>query len=407
MRLCRFTNPPRSQRRGLLGLGVLAMALTLLCGVSAAQPLATLPAIADAGRVSVSGISSGAAMAVQYAVAHSATVSGVATIAGPGWGCAQGKVSQALNSCMCTRSAPPATVPMARQLASTGAIDALTANKPRRLSRAFVFHSREDATVKSPSGDAGIAFLKDFIGQAPTVDRGDGPNGSERAGHGFVSPDGTDTCRASPQDRSYVRRCGDEDNAADLLRTLYPDVAVDANERPGPVPDAALQAFDQTPFIAAVLRDSPYIAPDALWWYVYPYRSERRMQLDMAASGYLYVPPACRQAGTRCGVHIALHGCKQDVRQFARTAGYNRWADRYRLIVVYPAVQPGQATVSEGCAAGAVPTAADAAWAQPNPNGCWDWWGYLDGLDRTRYLTRSAPQMQVIERIVQALTRGP
>ena len=36
-----------------------------------------------------------------------------------------------------------------------------------------------------------------------------------------------------------------------------------------------------------------------------------------------------------------------------------------------------------------------------NPNGCWDWWGYLDGNDRTRYLTQSAPQMQVIERIVR------
>lgn len=370
-----------------------------------ARPLATLPALGDPTKVSVSGISSGAAMAVQYAVAHSASVVGVGAIAGPGWGCAQGRVSQAINTCMCTREAPPSTLTQARQMAASGSIDKLTAGKPRALSRAFVFHSPDDATVRAPSGDASIDFLQGFIGRTPTVDRGNAVDGSNRAGHGIVSPQGQDSCQTSARDSSYVRRCGDEDNARDVLHALMPDVAPDASQRVDDVPEGDVQAFDQTPFIDEVLADKPYIAPDALWWYVYPYRSERRQRLDMAATGYLYVPPACRSAGARCGVHVALHGCKQDAKAFALTTGYLRWAQLYRQVIVYPAIQPGTNPVSESCSAGKVPVAADAAWVQPNPNGCWDWWGYLDGVERTRYLSQAAPQVQVIERIVRALTR--
>ncbi len=50
---------------------------------------------------------------------------------------------------------------------------------------------------------------------------------------------------------------------------------------------------------------------------------------------------------------------------------------------------------------------ADSSWVKPNPNACWDWWGYLD--DETpqakRYLTRKAPQIRVIESIIVEATR--
>ena len=55
--------------------------------------------------VSISGVSSGAAMAVQYAVAHSGSITAVGTIAGPAWGCADGRFSRAVNHCMCGRDA--------------------------------------------------------------------------------------------------------------------------------------------------------------------------------------------------------------------------------------------------------------------------------------------------------------
>ena len=43
---------------------------------------------------------------------------------------------------------------------------------------------------------------------------------------------------------------------------------------------------------------------------------------------------------------------------------------------------------------------------EPNPLGCWDWWGYLDpGTGGDRYLTKDAPQIKVIEGIIVELTK--
>src|SRR6478609_5899039 len=75
--------------------------------------------------VTISGVSSGAAMAVQYAVAHSQTIAGVGSIAGPAWGCADGSLSQAVNRCMCGRETVQPTIGLARRLALSGRIDAL------------------------------------------------------------------------------------------------------------------------------------------------------------------------------------------------------------------------------------------------------------------------------------------
>jgi hypothetical protein len=50
----------------------------------------------------------------------------------------------------------------------------------------------------------------------------------------------------------------------------------------------------------------------------------------------------------------------------------------------------------------------DSWYFEPNPNGCWDWWGYLDTSNRKdRYLTKDGPQIRVIERIIAEVTASP
>ena len=379
-------------------------ALMAVASTGFAQPAGPLPRGAEIDQITVSGISSGAAMALQYAVAHSASVHGVAAIAGPSWACARGLVSQAINACMCGRETVPSALPLAQELARKGAIDATVNGRPKALSRGFIFHSPLDATVVASTGEASAAFLASFIGTPPTVDRGNAADGSSRAGHGILSPGGKDRCEASPQDRSYVRHCGQDDNARDLFQALFPTVAQDPARRLTQVSASDLQPFDQRPFIQAVTRSGDHIAPDTLAFFFYPVRSERRQRLDMAATGYVHVPPSCRQAGSRCGLHIAFHGCKQQVREFALTTGYVPWADQHHQIILFPAIDQGASPVSEACSSGAINKVVDTAWYQPNPNGCWDWWGYLDGVDRTRHLTRNGLQMRVIEQMVKAIT---
>jgi hypothetical protein len=95
----------------------------------------------------------------------------------------------------------------------------------------------------------------------------------------------------------------------------------------------------------------------------------------MADEGYVFVPRACEQ-GDACRVHVALHGCHQDVgtigRLFIEQTGYNAWADANRIIVLYPQTKASPFLPS-------------------NPNACWDWWSYIKHDDS--YVTKAGLQI--------------
>ena len=77
-------------------------------------------------------------------------------------------------------------------------------------------------------------------------------------------------------------------------------------------------------------------------------------------------------------------------------SGYNDWAEHYRTIIVYPAIKARHPWPWDYLLG-----------AEPNPLGCWDWWGYLDpGTGGDRYLTKDAPQMKVINRIIAEVTKS-
>lgn len=101
----------------------------------------------------------------------------------------------------------------------------------------------------------------------------------------------------------------------------------------------------------------------------------------MASTGWVFIPTKC-QEGATCRLHVALHGCQQNEAAvgdvFVRHAGYNEWADANEIIVLYPQTGGGAT------------------------NGCWDWWGYLNG----DYAVKSGPQMASIKRMVDRLTSG-
>src|SRR4051812_9587144 len=78
----------------------LCLLWALLAGVAQAQVVA-LPNM-NTTQVTVSGLSSGAYMAVQFEVAFSRTVRGAGVIAGGPYFCSQGSVFTATTSCSCT-----------------------------------------------------------------------------------------------------------------------------------------------------------------------------------------------------------------------------------------------------------------------------------------------------------------
>jgi len=104
---------------------------------------------------------------------------------------------------------------------------------------------------------------------------------------------------------------------------------------------------------------------------------------SLAAVGFVYVPAACR-AARPCRLHIAFHGCRQGSdfvgERYARESGYDRYADRHELVVLFP-------------------QARRSLFLPLNPEGCWDWWGY----SRADYLGRDAPELAAVRAMVRAL----
>jgi poly(3-hydroxybutyrate) depolymerase len=314
-----------------------------------------LPAFgADAASVTASGLSSGGFMAVQLHVAHSAIVKGVGVVAGGPYYCAQGSLWKAYYNC----TDPGLGVPLpqtsvlraeAEAQAKAGRIDA-----PDNLAsgRAWLFAGSKDRVVSRDVVEALNGFYAAY--KVATLVVRDKP-----AGHAMPTMDaGNPDCGVTQS--PFINDC-DYDGAGELLRQLLGPL-----QAPAPKESGRLLAFEQREFSKG---DTTAVSMDD--------------------TGYAYVPKACEAA--QCRVHVALHGCRQGAgeigERFVREAGYNRWADSNRLIVLYP-----QAAARYGWAFGS----ASFIW---NPRGCWDWWGYTGAL----YHTKEGPQIRALKAMLDRL----
>jgi len=218
-----------------------------------------------------------------------------------------------------------ASIELARQREGNRQIDPLS-NLARQ--RVFLLSGNEDDTVAVEVVDALARFYQTFVpqGQIEHLRR----NG---VAHTFPTVDfkGND-CGVSKS--PFVSDC-DYDGAKHVLLHLHGSLDALGN-------DAASKPaieFDQRPFFPA------------------------GSNAGMADTGYIYVPATCMgDPSPKCSLHVALHGCSQTTADvgiaFVEGAGYNRWADTNRMIVLYPQARKTGGMFSD------------------NPKGCWDWWGY-------------------------------
>lgn len=322
---------------------VLACCALAACAEVGGEPLPELSI--DPASVTVSGISAGGYMAVQYHVAHGEEVSGAGVLAAGPWYCAEGSMSRALGPCMKAGDVAPdgeALLEQARAAAGRGQIapiDSLAGD------RVWVFHGERDATVARAVSDALVAFYRGIVGPGQLQYVASVP-----AVHGFPTLDEGLACGEAGD--PYLNDC-DYDGAGMLLQHLYGDLAPRGRADP-----RNLVAFDQR----------RHEAPGA----------------SLEPLGYVYVPDACR-AGQRCRLHVAFHGCRQGAgfagQAFTLRAGYNEWAEANGIVVLYPQVKRSLV----------MPL---------NPQGCWDWWGYTG----PNYAFRDGAQLSSVRRMVQALT---
>jgi poly(3-hydroxybutyrate) depolymerase len=327
---------------------------------AAAEPLPGLRA--DATQVSVSGISSGGFMAVQFHVAYSAAVKGAGVVAGGPYYCAQNKVKVAVKNCMQPDAQDP--VPPVDQLVRyTQAFEKARAIDPTanlKNSKVWLFSGRNDVMVRQPVMTALQQYYLRYVPAAQIVYLN-----TLDAGHAFPTVNFGPECTFTGP--PFIDKCG-IDAAGALLQHIH-----GALKPAGTASDANLMEFDQREF---------FDHGDAY-------------SHSMRNTGYAYIPTACRAAG--CKVHVAFHGCLQNFDavgdSFVLRAGYNNWADTNSFIVLYPQ------TISRH-GPGLRPWKASFV---VNPLGCWDWWGY----DSENYYRKDGPQIRAVMKMIQRLSSQP
>lgn len=335
--------------RGLAGVAAFAS--------SAAFAAVALPQLViDKAQITVSGLSSGGFMANQLGVAHSATFKGVGVFAGGPYMCA-GHANY--TACMYNASISGTALSTMQADINNWSGTAIDPKSNIAAQKIFLFVGNSDYTVgpnpmlalQTQYQNNGVAAANlEFVRRNSTA-------------HVFPTDfdaTGNNACGSSAS--PYIGNCG-YDGAKAVLTKFYGTL----NPRNNAPAAANYIEFDQTAF-----STNP----------------------GVAATGWLYVPADCA-AGASCRLHVALHGCQQNVAtigdRFLKSTGYTRWADTNRIVVLFPQTRvdnTSRATAASGSLA--------------NPNGCWDWIGWYG----SNFAQRAGTQVAAIKAMVDRLASG-
>lgn len=334
--------------------------------IKAADPLPGFNV--DISQTSISGLSSGAFMSVQFGFAHSSIIKGVGVVAGGPYYCAQGNVMTAIDVCTCTSPLPAmchnvadatkvsSLVTKVQQFAKGNKIDDPANVRKQKI---YLYGGAKDVIVPPPVFGDLQSFYGKFVDPANIK-----VVSNSQANHTMPTPDYGNECSALGN--PFISKCG-SDTAGEILDWIYGPL----QPRQNGVLQGRFVEFNQRAF-----------SPDMLMG-------------GMDDTAWLYVPKDC-EAGTQCRLHVVMHGCNQGQSyiptsddkssnlyygtQYVKKTGYNEWADTNRIILLYP-----QAVVTA-----------------LNPQGCWDWWGYAS----RNYALKSGNQIQAIRAMIDTIAKA-
>ena len=344
--------------------------------LSAAPPLAAYGV--DIQQTSVSGASSGAAMAVQMHVAHSSIMRGVGVIAGVAYDCADSSLPtvklrltrglKCIDGDAFFGDAAGAAFSIARTNSAAqvaGAIDDPSVNLPRQ--KVWLFSGYNDGSVRRGAMDALALYYDHYINPGNVNSGNVFYQTDNHAPHAVVTDDYGGTCLGFNDE--WINNCH-YDAAGRLLKHIYGNLNPRAS-----APTGSILEFDQSKYTDGMNPAS----------------------IGLADTGFVYVPTACLSQDSKekpCRVHVVFHGCRQYAgnpkvgKAVVEHAGYNRWADTNKLIVLYPQTT---ATGPLGF----------------NPAGCWDWWGLTDDLKRNaEFARKTGYQISAIKAMLDRLAEN-
>ena len=303
----------------------------LLASVSGADTTSTTRI--DPGRVTVSGLSAGGAMANQLHISYSDLFSGAGIISGVPFNCAEASLGTALSRCMGKTDGSLSAEELAGLLRIAEAEGRIADLSNLQDDPVWLFHGTLDTVVAAEVSEALYALYLQLepAGQVTYVN-------DVAAAHHFPGSGQGHACDESSS--PFIGDC-DYDAAGEILNTLYPGLEPANGE--------------------SVSELTEVVLPGAA-------------EAGLSETAYLYVPADCQAGEKRCALHLVLHGCAQSASQvgtaFMEQSGYLPWAEANDIVLAFPQVVPAAA----------------------NPFACWDWWGYT-GPD---YLWRNGAQMVVL-----------
>lgn len=297
--------------------------------------------------ITLSGLSAGAYFTVQFHVAYSSLISGVAVFAGGPFYCAESSLEIAEGKCMDTSLGGP-SIPYLIDLtyadANLGLIDYPTHMYNDRV---YLYSGEKDSVVSPTVVKSLLSYYSAFTNPINIV-----ADFNVKAEHCFPTLDYGEECTTlgSP----YIGNCK-FDGAGVALKNIYPKL----NLTRGTSINENLFSFDQTPYFSS-------------------------LKSSIGDTGYIYIPSSCQSGINSCHLHISFHGCEQTLdligNQYAADTGFNSWAEENDIIVLYPYVKVSSV----------IPY---------NPKGCWDWWSYTGD----NYGLKSGVQLQFVRSLIGAL----
>jgi len=305
----------------------------------------------DMSQLSVSGLSSGGFIAVQFHFAYSSSLIGAGIFAAGPYYCAQGSVTTAQTTCLFfpTQINVNSLLTKAKTFASNGEIDPLSYLAGQNV---YLYSGTMDTVVK-PAIVKKLEDMYDQVSVTVTTEY------SIKSQHCLPTLSYGNQCLllSSP----YINKCN-YDGAGESLLAIYKG----ALKPPVNSNNSNIITLNQQTFIP-----------------------EGRSPLAVAPNAFAYVPTACQSNGpnhtARCGLHISFHGCSQNYEaiqdDYYANGGFNSWAEANNIIVLYPQ--------------------ADSALGS-NPQGCFDWWGFT-GDD---YAFKSGVQMATTWNMINYLAQS-
>jgi len=301
----------------------------------------------DTSQTSVSGLSSGGFIAVQFHFAFSSSIIGAGIFAAGPYYCAQGSVTTAQTTCLYfpTQINVNSLLQKANTFASNGEIDPLSNLKGQNV---YLYSGTRD-TVVNQGVVKKLQTMYEQVSVTVTTEY------SVQSQHCLPTLDFGNQCLllASP----YINKC-DYDGAGEALLAIYKG----SLKSPVSFNNANIITLKQQSFIPS-----------------------GRSSLGVAPNAFAYIPTACQTNGTLCGLHVSFHGCNQNYEaiqdDYYANGGFNTWAEANNIIVLYP-----QADSQIGS----------------NPQGCFDWWGFT-GDD---YAFKTAVQMATTWNMISYLAQS-